>query len=471
MEVEEEIMNKGVKETMDWKPTREENLITKLPDHLLLNIISFLPIKDAINTSLLSKKWRFLWTLTPNLDFDQRLIIPQNPSFSESRKLFANFIDRALLLYQGSSIQRLRIWFDFDPDLFESHIDSWIRFEIRRNVIELDLDLSGDMRDPEFSYTTPYFLNEASLIRGSVRVLKVCFGGLYPPPYYRFPSITTVHLKQYALMDHTIPDLFTFCPQLENLVLDSVFGEMLHLKICSAKLKTLSIMNYERDGEITSVDILAPNLVSFSCINYIADEYTLKDVSSLEEAVVLFPQQDDKFFPHWSKIIKFLGHVRSLKVQNLWGMQHPQQNGECSEKICPSKFRYLELVTGLSEMELLGIARILRLSPNLEIMVLQMVVKTDDNVSQEIYTTDFLEKLLTGSPICLKKLKITSFMATDNELELLKYLLKYGLTLEKIILVPSKTGLASVPPQHFAERFQELQAFPRSSQSAEIFSF
>ncbi|XP_077243385.1 F-box/LRR-repeat protein At5g38396-like [Tasmannia lanceolata] len=286
----------------------------------------------------------------------------------------------------------------------------------------------------------------------------------------RFHLISTVHLKRYLMLDHTTPDLLNFYPQLENLVIDSVFGPMTHLKICSEKLKTLSIMNYERKNEITSVEIHAPNLVSFSCIYYVADEYNLKDVSSLVEAVILFPDQSDEFFPHWSKIMKFVGYVRSLKMQN-FSRRHLQQKGECSEKIRPSKLCSLELVTRLSEMELQRIARILRFSPNLETMVLQMVFKADNSASQESYTEDHLEKLFNGSPLCLKKLKITSFMATDNELNLVNYLLKYGVTLEKIIIITEKTDLPSVPPQHVAERFQELKSFPRSSQDAEMLLF
>ncbi|XP_077242037.1 putative F-box/LRR-repeat protein At3g42770 [Tasmannia lanceolata] len=105
-------------------PSRGDFSFNDLPEHLLIQILSFLPIKDAINTSLLSKRWRFLWTPTPNLDFDHRLIIPQNPSFSESRKLFADLVDRTLIRYEGSAIQRLRICFDYDNQLYESHIDS-----------------------------------------------------------------------------------------------------------------------------------------------------------------------------------------------------------------------------------------------------------------------------------------------------------------------------------------------------------
>ncbi|WZZ76157.1 hypothetical protein YC2023_087527 [Brassica napus] len=43
-----------------------------LPDDLLLRILSFNTTKDAIPTSLLSKRWRSLWTLAPGLGFEDR---------------------------------------------------------------------------------------------------------------------------------------------------------------------------------------------------------------------------------------------------------------------------------------------------------------------------------------------------------------------------------------------------------------
>ena len=42
------------------------DIISNLPDCLLCHILSFLPIRDAIVTSILSTRQRSLWTLVPH---------------------------------------------------------------------------------------------------------------------------------------------------------------------------------------------------------------------------------------------------------------------------------------------------------------------------------------------------------------------------------------------------------------------
>jgi hypothetical protein len=43
--------------------------LSNLPEEILLHILSFLPTKDVVRTSVLSKRWDYLWASIPNLVF------------------------------------------------------------------------------------------------------------------------------------------------------------------------------------------------------------------------------------------------------------------------------------------------------------------------------------------------------------------------------------------------------------------
>ncbi|KAJ0743334.1 putative F-box domain-containing protein [Helianthus annuus] len=48
---------------------RMDDRLSFLPDDVIIEILSFVGIKDAIGTSVLSSRWRFMWTLIPHLTF------------------------------------------------------------------------------------------------------------------------------------------------------------------------------------------------------------------------------------------------------------------------------------------------------------------------------------------------------------------------------------------------------------------
>lgn len=45
-------------------------MISDLPDHMLLEILSWLPTREVVATMLLSRQWKFLWKQVAKLDYD-----------------------------------------------------------------------------------------------------------------------------------------------------------------------------------------------------------------------------------------------------------------------------------------------------------------------------------------------------------------------------------------------------------------
>jgi hypothetical protein len=48
----------------------EPDLRTPIPNEILSSIISYLPIDEAVRSSILSKRWVSLWKHASHLDFD-----------------------------------------------------------------------------------------------------------------------------------------------------------------------------------------------------------------------------------------------------------------------------------------------------------------------------------------------------------------------------------------------------------------
>jgi len=89
---------KRTKSTLDAEPDG----ISWLPGDVADHILSYLPIRDAVRTSVLSTNWRKKWYTLPNLVFDRQCVsaeASQDPLVVESK--FSKIVDHVLLLHSG----------------------------------------------------------------------------------------------------------------------------------------------------------------------------------------------------------------------------------------------------------------------------------------------------------------------------------------------------------------------------------
>ena len=102
--------------------------INDLSDELLIKILSFLPTKVAVSTSILSKQWQFLWMWLPKLEYSSLRYYSESSAPRE-------FIDKYLPLHRAPVIERLSLKLSVEPE----YIKRWVEIAVSRYVRDLDI--------------------------------------------------------------------------------------------------------------------------------------------------------------------------------------------------------------------------------------------------------------------------------------------------------------------------------------------
>ncbi|RDX90523.1 F-box/LRR-repeat protein, partial [Mucuna pruriens] len=109
-----------------------DGTMSKLPEPLINHILSFLPTKDAVRTSVLSKKWIFRWTFITKLNLDDTVFY--SPKRKTRGKMnFVNFVYRALLLSRPSRLRSFSLVMTNKYDV--SLLNTWISNILIRRVL------------------------------------------------------------------------------------------------------------------------------------------------------------------------------------------------------------------------------------------------------------------------------------------------------------------------------------------------
>ncbi|KAF2532642.1 hypothetical protein F2Q70_00033116 [Brassica cretica] len=158
--------------------------ISHLPDDLLLRILSLNTTKGVLATSLLSKRWRYLWTLVPGLKYDD---INHNGDY----KLFKQFVHRSFLSNKAPVLEHLHL--SLGPDCPSVDIGLWINLALSRHVRELHIHIDipypkkGPVTLPPSSLYTSETLQRLSLTN------CVFLDG---PVHILLPSLKTLSLRR-----------------------------------------------------------------------------------------------------------------------------------------------------------------------------------------------------------------------------------------------------------------------------------
>jgi hypothetical protein len=151
-------------------------------------------MKDAVKTSVLSKRWEFLWTSIPILNFTKAL--PYN------RTLHRNFVERALCLWDSSDIKGF--FLDCDVQCDVSSVGSWITAAVRHNVEDLAIRL----RDFRGQFSSPHCVSTCDTVKLLLLDMP-CI--LKAPPIIYFSNLVVLRIESITFSDdYTTRQFFFF---------------------------------------------------------------------------------------------------------------------------------------------------------------------------------------------------------------------------------------------------------------------
>lgn len=209
--------------------------ISALPDELLCHILAFLPTKKAVCTSVLSTRWRYLYTLVSSLNFFGEI----DGNGAEQPNRFMNFVERVLLFRSRPSVEKFHLELHCLVDPLRVY--GWIHALMWHDIRELDLC--------NLYYTGESVLQlPASLFScKTLVVLKLGIGLclLSIPARPCLPNLKFLHIGGAFFSGDDIGKLLSSCPALEDLVLQYcrlvISSGSLKINISIATLKRLTV--------------------------------------------------------------------------------------------------------------------------------------------------------------------------------------------------------------------------------------
>ncbi|KAG5512746.1 hypothetical protein RHGRI_038854 [Rhododendron griersonianum] len=406
--------------------------LTSLPEPLLHHILSYLTMKDVIRTSVLAKRWKYLWLYVPCLKFSP---------LKMSRSKEVAFINQSLLLHKGPAIQKLSLTF-LQSDAETHHVDSWIYFAKTRNVNELNLDF------PPTSafYRLPHFLFSST----SVTVLSLVRCEIHFPVKFKLSSLKTLSLEQVYFSGGEINDLTDSTPILESLSLTDCKGfTNLYVYVFSgSKITTLKIHESDQCSSNSVLSISADYIASFELVTSMSrGYYFIHKMKSLESASFgcnkvncgqYKADKEDTVF----EIIDGVRHAKYLRLCSCY-IQVLCRNKEQRLNCLSFDATCLEIKTGLTQGELPGISYMLGHSPNIKTLIINIDKIHAKNLNNNSEGGEYwkLQEPIFVDLLCnLKDVKIYNFMKNleskqmsttedflahlQNDMNFLRFLLK-----------------------------------------------
>ncbi|KAJ1393207.1 Leucine-rich repeat 2 [Sesbania bispinosa] len=407
----------------------EPDRISCLPGHVTDQILSHLPIREAVRTSVLSSKWRYKWATLPNLVFDNRCISVASQDHTVIKNKLLRIIDHVLLLHSGP-INKFKL---SHRDLIGVvDIDRWTLHVCRRSIKEFVLEIWKGQR-----YKIPSCLFSCQ----SLTHLELFNCWLKPPSTFQgFRNLKSLDLQHVTLAQDVFENLISSCPVLER----------------------LTLMNF--DG-FTHLNVNAPNLQFFDIGGKFED---ISFENTFQLAVVSiglylnFENNQSRLHGGSSNLLKFFVHLprlQRLEIQSYF-LKYLSVGGVPVKLPIPCiDLSYLSIRINFNDLKEISAALcLLRSSPYLQ--ELEILARPEEQTVLSTHTYCWEDVYLDFPDLPLRYVRIDGISGIKPELDFIRFLLLHSPVLERMNVKP----VLNVG----SELTKELLRFRRASGQAEI---
>lgn len=416
--------------------------ISNLPDELLVRILSFVPTtKVAVSTSILSKRWEYLWMWLPKLDYGRK-----DCPVSECERL-RSFLDKKLPLHRSPVIESFRLELS-NSIIKPENINTWVATALSRSLSELDISSHDVIDPPKFPNILPSNLFTCK----SLAILKLAGEILLDvPPGVSLPSLKTLKLQRLRYFnEETLQRLLSNCPVLEDLVVDlhefdeESVGKMT-VAVPSLQSLSLYIPYWQNlDGFV----IETPALKYFKLMDHnMSDHYFL-----IEKMPYLIEAYLEVFLPDSNSIFGSITSVKRLSICSDTNMLNGgfvfnqlEHLKVCICTLYASADQLIELLKASSKLKRLDISFFYQHTPS------GMVCWNEPTTVPECILSS------------LQSFSWSKYRGEPEERDVVVYFLKHARHLETATIKASEPS--GVPK---SEMLKELELSPRASATCQL---
>ncbi|KAM5571511.1 F-box/FBD/LRR-repeat protein [Rosa sericea] len=360
----------------------ELDRISNLENDITLKIFSYLSIKEAARTSVLSKNWRHKWIVLPCLVFDD-----ENGLSTET------IVSHVLLLHNGPIDSfKLSSRKNLDPN----DIDQWIHYLSINSIKEIIVKKRN-------RYSSSYSISSNLFSCQDLAHLELYNCLLKPPSTLKgFGMLKSLHIRRVTVTRDVLEEVISHSPLLEKIILCKL--GIRHLKIDAPNVNFLELRGGFEDVELENT------------INLVEVSIDQKRGSTNSSSLLKF------FFK--------LPRIERLTLEDSFL--------ECANGSLPKKLpepclclNFLSISIRLNNLEDISTATcLLRSSPALQ--ELEISVQQDQHVADAAEVTCWLNDKQNRPFTQLRILKVTGFSCVKAELDFIVFLLLSSPALQQL---------------------------------------